>query len=75
MEPLAVDAVASSYFEDEARFPRGSVVFDCALLMRDIPHHWTAEAPLVSDGTADRPEADLEPATAPGSKTTTDSAR
>jgi hypothetical protein len=46
VEPLAVETVASSYFADEARFPRGSVVFDSALLMRNIPHQWRDEAEL-----------------------------
>jgi Uncharacterized conserved protein (COG2071) len=40
VEPLAVDRVESSYFEDESLFPRGSVAFDCALLMRGIDHEW-----------------------------------
>ncbi len=40
VDPLAVDRVESSYFEDEALFPAGSVTFDCALLMRDIQHEW-----------------------------------
>ena len=40
MEPLQVSAVSSSYFSDEKMFPRGSVTFDCALLMRDIAHEW-----------------------------------
>lgn len=44
--PLAVDEVASSFFEDEHRFPRGSVRFDSALLMRDIRHEWHARKPL-----------------------------
>ncbi len=38
--PLEVEQVASSYFDDEARFPRGSVRFDHALLMRGIEHEW-----------------------------------
>ena len=38
--PLEVESVFSSYFSDERLFPQGSVAFDCALLMRDIPHHW-----------------------------------
>jgi hypothetical protein len=38
--PLAVDTVYSSYFADETKFPKGSVEFDCALLMRNIPHEW-----------------------------------
>lgn len=40
VEPLEVDRIESSYFENEALFPRGSVEFDCALLMRDIDHEW-----------------------------------
>ena len=40
VEPLELEHIESSYFQDESRFPRGSVDFDCALLMRDIPHEW-----------------------------------
>lgn len=40
VESLQVDEVYSSYFSDEARFPRGSVEFDCALVMRNIGHEW-----------------------------------
>jgi hypothetical protein len=40
VEPLAVEFVRSSFFEDSALFPPGSVEFDCALLMRDVPHRW-----------------------------------
>ena len=40
MSPLNVRTVRASFFEDTARFPRGSVVFDCGVLMRDIPHEW-----------------------------------
>lgn len=40
VQPLRVDAVESSYFADRSRFPEGSVTFDCALIMRDIPHEW-----------------------------------
>ncbi len=46
VEPLAVDEVYSSYFADEHRFPKGSVQFDCALIMRDIPHSWQRLADL-----------------------------
>jgi len=38
--PLQVEQVSSSYFEETDRFPRGSVVFDHALLMRNIEHEW-----------------------------------
>ncbi|MFP4439175.1 MAG: DUF2071 domain-containing protein [Chloroflexaceae bacterium] len=44
--PLEVQAVQSSFFEDPAHFPAGSVAFDCALLMRDIVHEWHARAAL-----------------------------
>jgi hypothetical protein len=42
VEPLEVSAVVSSYFEDLSRFPIGSIEFDSALLMRNIPHEWRA---------------------------------
>ena len=42
VEPLAVDAVESSFFDDRRRFPAGSAVFDCALLMRRVTHEWHA---------------------------------
>jgi len=42
VEPLAVEHVASSFFEDASRFPDGAAVFDCALVMRAIPHEWHA---------------------------------
>jgi len=40
MIPLEVASVKSSYFENEALFPKGSVVFDNALLMKNIEHEW-----------------------------------
>ena len=46
IEPLAVISVNSSFFEDERVFPRGSVAFDCALLMRGIAHEWHAQQSL-----------------------------
>lgn len=39
---LEVEHASSTWFEDEARFPRGSATFDCALVMRDLPHEWRA---------------------------------
>lgn len=53
VEPLQVDHVVSSYFGDFARFPEGSVEFDCALVMRNLEHEWHAASDLyVSDGPA-----------------------
>lgn len=46
VDPLAVNYVHSSYFEDDEIFPKGSVEFDCALLMRQIDHEWHAHESL-----------------------------
>jgi hypothetical protein len=40
VQPLAVDEVRSSFFDDLRRFPKGSIEFDSALLMRGIEHEW-----------------------------------
>jgi hypothetical protein len=40
VEPLNVVEIESSFFENQDRFPAGSVEFDCALLMRGIEHEW-----------------------------------
>jgi hypothetical protein len=40
VESLNIETIHSSFFEDQSRFPSGSVEFDCALLMRDIVHEW-----------------------------------
>lgn len=40
MTPLGIEEVHASFFESEDRFPRGSVEFDSAFLMRGIPHEW-----------------------------------
>lgn len=40
VRPLAVSKVESSFFENESLFPKGSVVFDNALLMTNIEHEW-----------------------------------
>ena len=52
VSPLAVERVVSSFFDDRRAFPTGSVVFDCALLMRDVAHEWHARgsmsAPMVA---------------------------
>jgi len=43
VRPLAVQNVKSSFFEDEEIFPKGSVIFDNALLMTNIEHEWKSE--------------------------------
>ena len=42
MAPVAVSDVHAAYYADEERFPRGSVGFDSAVIMRGIPHYWKA---------------------------------
>lgn len=46
VEPLEVQTVESSFFEDVRRFPKGSAVFDCALLMRGVSHEWHSRPPI-----------------------------
>jgi hypothetical protein len=38
--PLAIERAYSSYFENQEMFPAGSIQFDCALVMRNVPHEW-----------------------------------
>ena len=40
VQPLEVSNVSSSYFENENLFPKGSIIFDNALLMTNIEHEW-----------------------------------
>jgi hypothetical protein len=46
VDSLDVESIRSSYFEDLSRFPKGSVEFDCALLMRNISHEWHGRSSL-----------------------------
>ncbi len=55
VEPLEVEEVRSSFFEDEALFPKGSIGFDCALLMRGIEHEWHGKADLCCAAGAGTP--------------------
>jgi hypothetical protein len=44
--PLEVEHLYSSFFGDHKKFPSDSIFFDCALIMRDIPHEWHTEDDL-----------------------------
>jgi hypothetical protein len=46
--PLEVRESYSRWFADSKRFPAGSVEFDCALVMRDIPHEWHSRPRIVA---------------------------
>ncbi|MFI9408144.1 DUF2071 domain-containing protein [Nocardia sp. NPDC052316] len=53
VEPLEINSVRSTVFDDPDRFPPGSAVLDCALLMREVPVTWRPLPPLpvVTDAT------------------------
>jgi hypothetical protein len=40
LRALSVSKVESSFFADSQNFPRGSIEFDHALIMRDLRHEW-----------------------------------
>jgi hypothetical protein len=46
IDPLEVDFVSSTFFDDTTRFPAGSVEFDCALSMRRTRARWRARPQL-----------------------------
>ncbi|MCE9606989.1 MAG: DUF2071 domain-containing protein [Planctomycetia bacterium] len=46
VEPLAVEEVRSSVFDDPTIFQPGSITFDHALLMRNIQHAWHEQEDL-----------------------------
>lgn len=46
VEPLTVASVRSSFFDDRAAFPAGTIQFDSALLMRGLDHEWHGHSDL-----------------------------
>ncbi|MCX5195588.1 DUF2071 domain-containing protein [Streptomyces sp. NBC_00249] len=54
VEAGRVRSATSSFFEDPDRFPPGSAVLDCALVMRDVPVNWRP-LPAVPAGRDARP--------------------
>jgi len=46
VEPLSVERIESSFFENEQLFPQEALRFDCALLMRNIQHEWHGQESL-----------------------------
>ncbi len=51
VKPLKVSEVRSSFFENESIFPKGSVKFDNALLMKDIEHEWIGRLSKIKNCT------------------------
>ena len=54
VEPLDVEEAHSSFFDDTSLFPKNSIEFDSALLMRGIEHQWRG-VPDLCCGTAVAP--------------------
>jgi Uncharacterized conserved protein (COG2071) len=48
VRPLEVDHVETSFFADQTVFPKGSVSFDHALIMRNVLHEWHGEADMLT---------------------------
>jgi len=46
IQPLEIECAESSFFDDVARFPKGSARLDSALLMTGINHEWHAREPI-----------------------------
>lgn len=46
VSPLETSEAYSSWFADRSSFPKGSVDFDCALVMRNISHYWFGQDDL-----------------------------
>ena len=46
VEPLELSTVYSSYFSDENKFPKSSIEFDHALIMKNVAHEWHSAADL-----------------------------
>lgn len=51
VEPFAISRAESTFFDDHARFPAGSITFDNALHMQQIDHTWheRPNLPLTQD--------------------------
>jgi len=52
VEPLVIERVESSFFDNKSIFPPGSVEFDSALLMRGIQHEWHARGRMICGSPA-----------------------
>jgi hypothetical protein len=40
MKPLAIQLKKAAFYFNSTHFPKGSVEFDCGLIMRAVPHEW-----------------------------------
>mgnify|MGYP002622231170 FL=1 len=51
-EPVTIEQVRSSFFENPQHFPTGSLEPDCALLMRGIEHQWRSVPAMCGPASA-----------------------
>ena len=49
VSPFEVEEVGSSFFSDTELFPANSILYDHALIMRDLPHRWIQESDIISE--------------------------
>ena len=57
---LEVTSLQSSYFDNQEIFPKGSITFDHALLMRDIQHQWITQPTLYADRRSEQENSPLD---------------
>jgi hypothetical protein len=60
VEPVEIVHAHSTFFDDPLRFPPGSAVLDCALLMRGVPARWLP-LPAMSVAAAGGPHTHVRP--------------
>lgn len=54
LEILEIDEVKTSFFDDQEKFPEGSIHLDSAYLMKDAEHEWYVRGPLCGDVSKDK---------------------
>jgi hypothetical protein len=48
LQPLRIEHLRSSFFEDTSRFPKGSIYFDHALIEKQVAHQWHYQRELLA---------------------------
>jgi uncharacterized protein YqjF (DUF2071 family) len=59
LRALSISELESSFFADQQRFPKGSIEFDHALIMRDLRHEWHKADDLYTVPRPSEQKADL----------------
>lgn len=61
VQPLEIERIESSFFENPSVFPHASVTFDCALLMQQIEHEWHGRQSIRTQKLLAARDAELQP--------------